>query len=158
MKMILKYLRFHPKKQAILIQPFALQLVVRLTLSVLPFYVTLGILQRIQRVTTSRMQQVRVITHGFPSEDLAVPQNVAWAICTTSSFVPKSRCLCQAIAGQILMSVKRVPTELRIGVRKPNSSMLTAHAWLVRNDVILIGNLPDIDDFIPLPALPEVFD
>jgi hypothetical protein len=73
---------------------------------------------------------------GSPS----ILQTLPWGVRVTNHFVPGSRCLCQAITAQALLALKGYSSELRIGVQKSDASLLTAHAWLVRQGQILVGH------------------
>lgn len=157
MKKILKFLKVDPFKQAILIQAFAVQLGVRIALGTMPFYLLLNYLQQIQTAVRQSPHPNCLETDRQLSENASAPESLAWAVRVTSAFVPGSRCLCQAIAAQMLLAYKGFSSELRIGVQKTDSSMLSAHAWLVRQGLILVGNLPNIDEFSPFPTLPKVF-
>jgi hypothetical protein len=148
---ILKYLRYGPQKQMVVILAFAVQLGVRMALYVVPFYRILRFLNRLQSMDL----------HGGKADFMkrlgpmdATPDVLAWAVQSTSRFVPGSKCLCQAITGQILMSLNGLSTELRIGVQKLDTEPLSAHAWLIQQGKVLIGNLPNLADYVPLPSLP----
>lgn len=136
----------------VVIHAFAIQLGVRMVLPVVPFYRILRFLNRLQSMG---IQGEKVfLMRQFGRID-ATPDMLAWAVRSTSRFVPGSKCLCQAITGQILMSLNGLSTELRIGVQKLDTEPFAAHAWLIRQGKILIGNLPNLADYVPLPALPR---
>ena len=67
MEKILKFLRFEPWKQALLLQAFAVQLGVRLALAVLPFYKILIMLQRIQAALMRSPQGNQIGTDRYIS-------------------------------------------------------------------------------------------
>jgi hypothetical protein len=139
---IIKFLQLEPWEQVTMLQAATIQIVVRVALGLMPFYMILNILQKIRMVVKHDTMQKQ-------------PWVYAWAIRATSPYVPGSRCLCQALAGQVLLALKGFSTELRIGVQKSDSSGLKAHAWLERQGMILIGCLPELADFKPLPDIPE---
>ena len=41
--------------------------------------------------------------------------------------------------------------KLNIGVRKNSADELEAHAWLTSGNLVVIGNLPDLKGFSPMP-------
>ncbi|MEE8469670.1 MAG: lasso peptide biosynthesis B2 protein, partial [Planctomycetota bacterium] len=61
-----------------------------------------------------------------PEPDL---RRVRWAVNAASRLLPGTRCLAQALAGQVLLARRGVPTSLRIGVERSSEAM-SAHAWL----------------------------
>jgi hypothetical protein len=67
------------------------------------------------------------------------PARVAWAIARTSRFVPRASCLAQAIAAESLLKVMGCPVTLRIGVAKPDSGSLEAHAWIESRGSVVMG-------------------
>lgn len=156
MAVLHKFLQAEPKKKIILLQVFTVQIFVRIALLTLPFYIILGMLQRIQLRTTSNPKIMSPDTNKQIVDNHPDIQHLPWAVRATSSFVPGSRCLCQAITAQTILAWKGYPSELHIGVQKNESSNLAAHAWLVKNEMVIVGNLPNLVDFIPLPALPKV--
>lgn len=151
---ILKFLRFGHQKQLVVIQAFAIQLGVRMALHVVPFYRILRFLNRLQSINMEGMEGGKAVFMRQMVRINTTPDVLAWAVRSTSRYVPGSKCLCQAITGQILMSLNGLSTELRIGVQKLDTEPLAAHAWLIQQGKILIGNLPNLADYVPLPALP----
>jgi hypothetical protein len=156
MAVLRKFLQAESSKKIILLQVLTVQIFVRLALLSLPFYIILGMLQRIQLRTTSNPKIMSPDTDKHCVDNHPDIQHLPWAVRATSSFVPGSRCLCQAITAQTVLALKGYPSELHIGVQKSESSNLAAHAWLVRNELVVVGNLPNLVDFIPLPTLPRV--
>jgi hypothetical protein len=51
----------------------------------------------------------------------------------------RSDCLVQAIAGQNWLARRGLPSEIRIGVERPESGPFGAHAWLVHEDAVITG-------------------
>jgi hypothetical protein len=62
-------------------------------------------------------------------------------------------CLTEGMATRLLLGRRGLPTELRIGVLLPEHGRLKAHAWVEHEGRILIGALPDLQRFTPLPPL-----
>jgi hypothetical protein len=69
--------------------------------------------------------------------DLCV--RVEHAIRRAARFVPGARCLARALAGQALLSRRGVATDLRIGVTRREEKGLVAHAWLEREEQVILG-------------------
>lgn len=156
MEKLFKFLQADPNKQLRLIEVFVIQLIVRLALCILPFYRVLSILQRLEYFALAKGKCERKWISNRQYNITLLEGNVVWAVLKTSHYVPGSRCLCQAITCQIVMTFNGIQTELRIGVNKSNGTLLTAHAWLTQHDRILIGNLPNLSEFKPFPSLPTV--
>ena len=64
---------------------------------------------------------------------------VVWSVKVASRKMPGVTCLCRALALQRLLGKYGHDSELMIGVEKHNDRF-GAHAWLVHNDQILIGD------------------
>ncbi len=63
-------------------------------------------------------------------------------------------CLFRALATRSLLDRYGLPSSLQIGVSRADGEF-RAHAWLVDGQRVLIGRLPDLDNFKPFPALNE---
>lgn len=79
-------------------------------------------------------------------------ERLSWAMRAMSRRLPAFTCLAQALALQRLLSANGHRSELRIGVDRRNSDF-SAHAWLVRDGVVLIGG-DDCDRYRLLGAWP----
>ena len=77
-------------------------------------------------------------------------QRITGAIRMASHCVPKAACLSQALTAQFLLAQSGYDAELQIGAAKSADGKLEAHAWVTSESGILIGNLPDLDRFVPL--------
>ena len=62
----------------------------------------------------------------------------------------RRRCLVEALVTEALLAAHRVPATLRLGVARRQGT-LEAHAWLECGGRIVIGRVPDLDRFVPLP-------
>jgi Transglutaminase-like superfamily len=82
------------------------------------------------------------------------PQRIVWAVSVARRFVPRATCLSQALAAHALLAQYGHRAELRFGVRKSPVGRLVAHAWIEREGQILIGALPDLSRYAPLPPVP----
>ena len=56
-------------------------------------------------------------------------------------------CLPQALVAQLMLSYRRIPTTLYLGVAKKESQALMAHAWLRAGSDILTGR-PGYEAFV----------
>jgi hypothetical protein len=80
-------------------------------------------------------------------------EQIAWAVRAGSRYVPGAACLPQAWAARSLCLRYGYPAQLRLGVSKGESGALEAHAWVESDGKIVIGGLPDLSRYIPLPSL-----
>lgn len=77
-----------------------------------------------------------------------------WAIRHTARLVPGATCLTKALAGYYLCVRAGRSSVVRIGVQRRDDGSITAHAWLVEGDCILIGGQEeDLGRFTPLVDL-----
>lgn len=60
-------------------------------------------------------------------------------------------CLPQALVGYLLLRRRGFDVRLQIGVCKDARNRLAAHAWLEYQDRVLLGDLRDLQQFIPFP-------
>ena len=117
-----------------LLEAWATLLVTRLRLRFRPFRET--------AVWSARARHVR------PGR-LSVRQ-VARCVETMAPYVPSAACLAKALAARKLLARRGHRPELRIGVARERGGALEAHAWLVLEGSIVIGNLADLDRYAPL--------
>jgi transglutaminase superfamily protein len=87
--------------------------------------------------------------------DPVSPGRIARLIAIASHFIPRSTCLSEALAGQILFASYGYKTRLHIGVAKDVENSFEAHAWLSFEEKILIGGLPDLQRFKELSTFPH---
>lgn len=87
-------------------------------------------------------------TEKISETDVIQVQRVVWAIQTTSRHVPNGRnCLLKAISASYLLRRLGYPSELHIGVNRSDVGELDAHAWIVFNGEVIIGDLQDLSQF-----------
>lgn len=132
MRRAIRFLRlpFGQKRQ--LGEAFVWVLLVRLGLWLLPF---------------------RVLNRWVPGEcktqDNAIPEwerikEAMRFVRMTSRFVPYATCLTQALAGRAMLSRIGQKCQVKIGVDFAQEQILSAHAWLVVDGKIVLGNTGDI--------------
>ena len=67
-----------------------------------------------------------------------VPRSAA-AVRSASRFVTGARCLARAMTAQILLGRAGYPSELRYGVAHKSMGTIDAHAWLVCEGHVVMG-------------------
>jgi len=82
------------------------------------------------------------------------PTQIAQAVLRAQRGVPGVyRCLPAAYAGHLLLHRHGYPSIIHVGVGRDPKGALEAHAWVECEGRILIGDLPDLARFVPLPPL-----
>ncbi|MEM7688741.1 MAG: lasso peptide biosynthesis B2 protein [Pseudomonadota bacterium] len=69
------------------------------------------------------------------------PHVLAWCVKQTARIVPFASCLTQALALQHLLARCGVTSVIRVGVRVNETNKVDAHAWVMIDDWVLIGNI-----------------
>ena len=86
----------------------------------------------------------------------ATPPQIAQAIERARRGVPGVyKCLPQAYAGHLLLHHHGHDSVVQVGVARDAKGGVEAHAWVELGGKILIGELPDLGRFVPLPPLVE---
>jgi hypothetical protein len=47
---------------------------------------------------------------------------------------------------------RNIPVELYIGVRRGKAGQLDAHAWVSHQGQVIIGDMEDLDGYVPLTS------
>ncbi|MDB4991380.1 MAG: hypothetical protein JWN04_6558 [Myxococcaceae bacterium] len=63
------------------------------------------------------------------------------------------KCLPQAYAGHLLLHRHGHASRVQVGVARDTKGAVEAHAWVEWQGKVLIGQLPDLARFVPLPPL-----
>ena len=79
------------------------------------------------------------ISMEWRSHSPCAPDRIAWAIQKAASSLADSNCLVQALAGQALLVRYGYESVLTIGVAKDGYDRFAAHAWVKRENEVVIG-------------------
>ncbi|HYV96630.1 MAG TPA: lasso peptide biosynthesis B2 protein [Gemmatimonadaceae bacterium] len=83
-------------------------------------------------------------------------ERIRWAIQVSERFVPSATCLPQALTAESLLTRAGHQAQLHLGVRKNARGRIDAHAWVVCEGAIVIGDLPEgLRHYTHLPPLPN---
>ena len=74
---------------------------------------------------------------------------IVWAVRAASRYIPRAKCLNQALAAQVLLAQSGHQSVLRIGVSKDDQRQFQAHAWVTCGKQVVIGG-PDTSHYAPL--------
>jgi hypothetical protein len=78
------------------------------------------------------------------------PDDVAWSVDAVAPFLPESvTCLRRALVAQSLLERDGRPADMRIGVMKTGTE-LKAHAWVEHDGRVLVGQVHDLAQYVPL--------
>jgi hypothetical protein len=81
----------------------------------------------------------------------AVRPSVQRVVAGLGARLPVARnCLVQALATVAMLRRHGLPADLSIGVRKTDAPALEAHAWVVSEGTIVVGDIEHLSDFSPL--------
>ena len=138
---ITKFFALPPSDRRLLLRTIAPLIAMRAALWTLTF-------ARVRRLAEAMSRPLRTDADAArPS-----PDRIAWATATGSRVVPKgSNCLVRALATGIMLKRYGYPSELKIGVTKPASGRLEAHAWLESGGRVVIGDF-QLDRYAAMAA------
>ncbi len=140
-----KFARLSRAERQLLCTSCLLTVALRLLLFIYPFKKTLALVRR-------------QAPPSHPAAEQALPQRpIIRAVRAASRRVaPRDRPgLAQALVLLVLFRRHGHPAELRIGVSKNDQQQLHAHAWVESDGRVVIGDLPDLDRYTPLPSLEQ---
>lgn len=73
---------------------------------------------------------------------------IGWAVRTAARHLPGTwNCLAQARAATRMLRKRGIPHEVHVGARK--GAGLEAHAWVAVDGRIVVGDLPDLQEYSP---------
>jgi transglutaminase superfamily protein len=139
MRRLLKFLRLSMHDKALLLMALLLVCIMRAGLWLAPF-------DRMRR-WSGQLSKKRSRTV------VDCPQKLASAVELAARFVPRASCLTQALAAQVLLSRAGYEPLLRLGVNPAGRGHFKAHAWVECRGKILIGEIPSLSEFTPLPTI-----
>lgn len=144
MKTLPRFFRLPWRKQKALLSAGTMITTVRAGLIMLSFETLRRHLGRMARV---RERQSSV--------DQSEIDTIVWSVQTAGRTLPPAgRCLIEALAGHVLLGRAGVATDLRIGVARDAAGAFIAHAWLEKDECVVLGELgPDLQRYTPFPTL-----
>ncbi|HEV3060517.1 MAG TPA: lasso peptide biosynthesis B2 protein [Vicinamibacterales bacterium] len=131
--MIVLYRRFRSldrSRRRLVVEAAASMAVFRLGLHCLRFLTLRRIADRYVALTTTTV-----------AAEPAGIDRVRWAITAAAAHLPSATCLVRALAADAMLRRRRIPAELRFGVRadRENGAPIEGHAWIVCGDGLTIG-------------------
>lgn len=139
-----RYRKLSPRERRVLALASALVPLVHLTQQRLPF-------RRWRRLLESAGAR---LPRGAEAPTV---REIAWAVEVARRWVPGTyRCLPAAYAAHILLRRYGYASEVHVGVRRDAQAKVEAHAWVVCQGQVVVGDVPDLSAFVPLPPLGSV--
>lgn len=135
-----KFFALSPAERTLLLYALFLVGAVRSALTLLPF-------RRFKRL----MVEPVVREERIPSDRLT-PERITWCVERASDYIPGATCLTQALVARRLLARSGYRSQLQIGVARGADGEFIAHAWLERDESILIGG-HGYRDFTTLPQV-----
>jgi hypothetical protein len=81
-------------------------------------------------------------------------REIIWGVRTAAQVLRGSKCLAQAVTLHFLLARSGYPSVIRVGVAKGDDVVFDAHAWVIFNNAIVIGEAGAVQrDYIPLTDL-----
>ncbi|MEL6927306.1 MAG: lasso peptide biosynthesis B2 protein [Cyanobacteria bacterium J06600_6] len=136
MKRLLKLAR-NSRGKKLLLQTYIAMTLVRLGLLLLPF----------SRLSdwVSKSKQWTFLALAPQEVNIA---RIVHAVDRSGFYQPgKPMCLARALTTAALMNIYSFPYEIKIGVAKSEAGKFEAHAWVVAQNVVIMGNLPDLSRY-----------
>ena len=91
--------------------------------------------------------------HPLRSEKPSVkmtPGAIGAEIARAGRAIPRSTCLAQAIAAQLLYRLAGYRTHVVLGVARKNDGAVQAHAWVTDSrGAIVLGWIPELEQYVP---------
>lgn len=142
MRRLRRFFELSPVRRRLLLETTLLLVTSRTVLAVGSIHTTGRVLDRIVPVLDRLLDG--------PTTALA---DLTWALETADRLVPGTgTCLQVALVGDHLLATHGYDATLRIGVATDERGQFEAHAWLERDERVVVGDLPDISRFRPLPV------
>ncbi|WP_366657006.1 lasso peptide biosynthesis B2 protein [Fodinicurvata sp. EGI_FJ10296] len=138
---ILRFLRSPANERRLFLRAVPILAAVRIALWLVPLKTALRL--------TCRARDRR----GLSRADGPGVHDLAQAVQRAGRVIPKANCLPQALASQIMLGRAGHESEVRIGIRQDPERGFEAHAWIEHRGEVVVGELPDMARFTPMPSL-----
>jgi hypothetical protein len=137
-----KFLRLPPAERRLLIQAALLLGGIRVGLRLLPYRVLRNVVAQLPRAPISIRRG-----GGFSVDQ------ITWAVTKISRYVPKSTCLAQALAAQVLLTRHDHPAHLHVGITRGEDGGLRGHAWLESRGSTVVGGGEELSRYTRVPGM-----
>ncbi|MEM0982097.1 MAG: lasso peptide biosynthesis B2 protein, partial [Cyanobacteria bacterium P01_H01_bin.58] len=94
---------------------------------------------------------------SLPTRKTYSIKQLSWSIQVASRYsLGEVRCLAKALAMCRLMAKYGYQPMLLIGVTHNTQGQFVAHAWVEHNSEVVMGKLPNLNQYVPLPSLQKL--
>lgn len=143
MKKLLKSIR-NSRGKKVFLQAYLAMTLIRLGLLLLPFNRLHNLVAKSKQLTFLALAPHQVTI-----------ASIARAVYRSSRYQPGSpMCLARALTTAVLMNIYGLPHEINIGVAKGELG-IDAHAWVISQGVVIVGDLPDLSRYVVMSAQGE---
>jgi hypothetical protein len=139
MRRLSKFFQQTPSNQWFLLKTTTLLVLVKTALVLMPFQRLYRLLQHLSRPGKPVRGDYRQVVEAVELSSRNMPFTAT--------------CLVRALTAQVLLLRAGYPSELRIGVARSIDGKMEAHAWIVYQGKIIIGDRNDLSRYIPFPNL-----
>jgi hypothetical protein len=144
MRRLRKFIHLPARRKMLLFQATLMLASVRIALSLVAF--------RTLRRMLTHLADLGTAKHVPPKPKI---DDIVWALGAAGRNFPAiGTCLSQALAGYAWLGSKGYSTDLRIGVNHDSGGKFTAHAWLQRGDIVVMGYIGrEHERYTPFPGM-----
>ncbi len=135
-----KFARLRPADRWLFLRIFALLVRVRLSLTLLPFARVRQLAERLGNRPV-RGTRDRLSAHELTS-----------LVTAAACYIPRATCLTQALVADAVLRRYGYTPNLKIGVGRGEANRFQAHAWIELDGKVVIGDLPTLSQYTPLPS------
>lgn len=144
MRLLRRFFTQTSQNRRYLVQTYLLMVFIKVALSVFPF----------QRLYVFLMDMVKNTTRKQPDRYELRRAIESVEIC--SRHTPfQATCLIKALTGQVLLLRSGFASELRIGVARSEGQPFEAHAWVIHDQDVVIGNRTDLNRYRTFSGMME---
>jgi hypothetical protein len=142
MNKLRKVLRLSRYESILLLVTFSLLFVVRLGLFLLPFQTLVRLLGIVSKIPVQIYQETEV------------PSKIVRAVDMSSFYMfGNVKCLARALTTQTLLKWHGYAPDFKLGVTRSDSGQLEAHAWVEYEGEVIVGDLYNLDGFVPFASI-----
>lgn len=128
---LIKFIKLPWRKKCFIIEAFFLMGLARMAILIFPFRYIASIIGN----------QMAESSYEVNDKSHLAAHEIGYIVQRLSSWTPwESKCLVKALAAQIMLKNRHIPTTLYLGIAKDGTEKLLAHAWLRCGEIIVTGN------------------
>ncbi|MES2056360.1 MAG: lasso peptide biosynthesis B2 protein [Pseudomonadota bacterium] len=138
-------------RRALVIEAAISMFIARISLLLFPFA---RIARRLGAFVPPTDPRVAAHAEGATDRQIRLARDIGWAVRASAPFMPfRSVCLQQAMAAQMMLRRRGIPTVMHFGAGRGDEKPIDAHAWLDAAGVKVTGypvapNLAEIGCFV----------